>query len=127
MDRAGASGGDLDLVFAALADGTRRAILARLVDADQSVSALAEPFAMSLAAVSKHVHVLARAGLVSQVTTGRERRCRLEPDGLRAAGAWLRGFGHFDLEDWDALEALLAALDPDALHPVEPASEPRFR
>jgi DNA-binding transcriptional ArsR family regulator len=105
---------DLDLVFAALADRTRRAILTRLVAGDQSVGVLAEPFAMSLAAVSKHIQVLTRAGLVSQTVAGRTRTCRLEPDALRAASAWMRGFGHIDPEDWIALERLIAELEAEA-------------
>jgi len=100
---------DLDLVFAALADPTRRAILTALLAGDRGVSELAEPHAMSLAAISKHVQILARAGLVLQTRSGRVMVCRLLPDGLRAAGIWLQGVGGFDAEDYDALEALLEA------------------
>jgi DNA-binding transcriptional ArsR family regulator len=100
---------DLDLVFAALADAHRRAILTDLLAGAQSVGALAAPHAISLAAVSKHIAILARAGLVSQIRVGRETRCRLEPDGLRAAGLWMQGMGGFAPEDYDALEALVAA------------------
>jgi DNA-binding transcriptional ArsR family regulator len=99
---------DLDLIFAALADPTRRAILKRLLAGDASVGDLAAPFAMSLAAISKHVGILGRAGLVSQVQAGRVRTCRLEPDGLRVAAVWMQGFGDFDLMDVEALEWLLA-------------------
>ncbi len=102
-------GPDLDLVFAALADPTRRAILAALVAGDRPVTALAEPHAMSLAAISKHIHILARAGLLAQERAGRVVTCRLLPDGLRAVGIWLQGIGGFDPEDYDALERLLAA------------------
>lgn len=103
----------LDLVFAALADANRRAILTDLLAGPQTVGALAAPHAISLAAISKHIAILVRAGLVSQIRTGRETRCRLEPDGLRAAGLWMQGMGGFAPEDYDALEALIdAALDP---------------
>ena len=64
---------------------------------------------MSLAAISKHLGILARAGLVTQTRAGRVVTCRLEPDALRAAGIWLQGVGGFDPEDYDALERLLDA------------------
>ncbi len=73
---------DLDLIFAALADPTRRAILRSLLDGESNVSDLAEALPMTLAAVSKHLQILGRAGLVSQLRDGRVRTCRLEPDGL---------------------------------------------
>jgi DNA-binding transcriptional ArsR family regulator len=100
---------DLDLIFAALSDPTRRAILTSLLGGDRGVSELADPHDMSLAAISKHVQILARAGLVLQTRSGRTVVCRLLPDGLRAAGIWLQGVGGFDAEDYDALEALLVA------------------
>lgn len=109
----------LDQVFAALADPTRRAILSALAAGDRSVGALAEPHAMSLAAISKHIGILARAGLVMQQRSGRIVTCRLLPDGMRAAGIWMQGVGGFDVEDYDALERLLAGVlgeepeDPD--------------
>ncbi|WP_424931629.1 ArsR/SmtB family transcription factor [Amaricoccus macauensis] len=98
---------DLDLIFAALADPTRRAILRELLDGEQMVSAIAEPLPMSLAAVSKHLQILARAGLVSQRRDGRVRSCRLEPDGLAAAFLWMQGFGAFAMDDYDALERMI--------------------
>ena len=81
---------DLDLIFAALADPTRRAILTALLAGDRTVGELAEPRAMSLTAISKHLRILAHAGLVEQTRAGRSVGCRLLPDGLRAAGIWLR-------------------------------------
>ncbi|MFO1210835.1 MAG: metalloregulator ArsR/SmtB family transcription factor [Amaricoccus sp.] len=99
---------DLDLVFAALADPTRRAIVTALFDGDRTVGELAAPHAMSLAAVSKHVGILVRAGLVEQHRSGRRVTCRACPEGLRAAGIWLQGAGGFDAEDYDLLERLLA-------------------
>ncbi len=100
---------DLDLVFAALADPTRRAILGALVGGDRTVGELALPHAMSLAAVSKHLQVLARAGLVAQLRAGRATTCRLLPDGLTAAGIWIQGVGGYDAGDVDRLEMLIRA------------------
>ncbi len=108
-------GGDLDLTFAALADPTRRAIVTELFAGDRTVGELAAPFEMSLAAISKHIAFLVRAGLVTQLRSGRHVTCRVLPDSLRAAGLWLQGAGGFDAEDYDALERLVAmALGPDA-------------
>lgn len=98
---------DLDLVFAALADPTRRAIVTDLLSGARTVGELAAPHAMSLAAISKHLAILTRAGLVAQTRTGRTTSCRIEPDALRGAGLWMQGMGGFDPEDYDALEALL--------------------
>ncbi len=106
---------DLDRIFAALADGTRRHLLGQLLDGERTVGDLAKPLPMSLAAVSKHLQILMRAGLVSQLRHGRERACRLEPDGLAAALVWMQGFGSFDAHDMDALERMLGELmDDDA-------------
>jgi DNA-binding transcriptional ArsR family regulator len=100
---------DLDLIFAALADPTRRAILSVLMAGDRTVGELAGPHDMSLAAISKHLQVLARAGLLAQVRAGRAVTCRALPDGLRDAGIWIQGVGGFDADDIDALEALIRA------------------
>ncbi|MBI1170865.1 metalloregulator ArsR/SmtB family transcription factor [bacterium] len=97
----------LDLAFAALADPTRRAILAMLLEDDMAVTDVAEPFQMSLAAISKHLQVLADAGLISQEKRGRVKWCKLEPDALRAASVWMQGFGQFDPVDLDAFERFL--------------------
>lgn len=102
-------GTELDLIFAALADPTRRAILSTLMVRDRTVGELADPHEMSLAAISKHLQVLARAGLLAQERSGRVVTCRALPDGLRAAGIWIQGVGGFDAEDLDALEALVRA------------------
>jgi DNA-binding transcriptional ArsR family regulator len=98
---------DLDLIFAALADPTRRAILTALLAGDRTVGELADPHGMSLAAISKHIQVLVRAGLVLQRRSGRLVACRLLPDGLRVAGIWLQGVGGFDANDYDTLERLV--------------------
>lgn len=99
----------LDTVFAALADPTRRAILAMLLEDDMAVTDVAEPFEMSLAAISKHLGILAAAGLISQEKRGRVKWCRLEPDALKAASVWMQAFGQFEPVDLDAFERFLAA------------------
>ena len=99
----------LDLIFAALSDPTRRAILAMLLEDDMAVTDVAEPFAMSLAAISKHLTLLAEAGLIAQEKRGRLKWCKLEPDALRVATVWMQGFGQFDPVDLDGLERFLAA------------------
>lgn len=98
----------LSATFSALADPTRRAILALLLEDDMAVTDVAEPFHMSLAAISKHLQVLAEAGLISQEKRGRVKWCKLEPDGLRAASVWMQGFGQFDPVDLDGFERFLA-------------------
>lgn len=97
----------LDSVFAALADPTRRAILGMLLEDDMAVTDVAEPFSMSLAAISKHLGVLADAGLITRERRGRVIWCRLEPDALRAASVWMQGFGQFEPLDLDAFERFL--------------------
>lgn len=94
-------------IFAALADPTRRAILSMLLEDDMAVTDVAEPFQMSLAAISKHLQVLADAGLISRERRGRLIWCKLEPDALKPASVWMQGFGQFDPVDLDALERFL--------------------
>jgi DNA-binding transcriptional ArsR family regulator len=98
---------DLDLIFAALGDPTRRAILMMLLEDDMAVTDVAEPFEMSLAAVSKHLSILTRAGLIAQEKRGRVKWCKLEPDAMRAASVWMQGFGQFEEIDLDGLERFL--------------------
>jgi len=98
---------DLDAIFLALADPTRRAILALLLEDDMAVSDVAAAFPQSLAGISKHLTVLAECGLISQDKLGRVKWCKLEPDALRAASVWMQAFGQFDPLDLDALEGLL--------------------
>ena len=86
---------DLDAVFSALSDPTRRAIVVRLTEGEASVSELAEPFAVSLPAVTKHLAVLERAGLLEHHKEGRVRRCRLVPAPMRAADDWLSTYRVF--------------------------------
>lgn len=99
----------LDLIFAALADPTRRRVLAMLLEDDMAVSDVAQPFEMSLAAISKHLAVLATAGLIRQERRGRITWCKLDPAGMRAASIWMQGFGQFDPVDLDDFERFLAA------------------
>jgi DNA-binding transcriptional ArsR family regulator len=104
----------LDAVFAALADPTRRAILQLLLEDDMAVTDVAAPFAISLAAVSKHLGVLAECGLISRERRGRVIWCKLEPDALRTASAWMQGFGLFGDLDLDGFERFLDAELQDA-------------
>ena len=99
---------DLDTVFSALADPTRRRILTMLLEDDMAVTDVAEPFEMSLAAISKHLSILAGAGLISQEKRGRVKWCKLEPDALKGASVWMQGFGQFEPVNLDAFEAFLA-------------------
>jgi DNA-binding transcriptional ArsR family regulator len=98
---------NLDTVFSALADPTRRAILSMLLEDDMAVTDVAAPFQVSLAAISKHLQVLAEAGLISQEKRGRVKWCKLEPDALRAASVWMQGFGQFEPVNLDAFERFL--------------------
>ncbi len=100
----------LDLAFAALSDQTRRAILSQLLEQDLTVKNVAETYEMSLAAISKHLHVLTRAGLVRQVKQGREKICQLEPNALRAASLWMEGFGSFPTDFMENVESELETL-----------------
>lgn len=112
---------NLDTVFSALADPTRRAILSMLLEDDMAVTDVAEPFQMSLAAISKHLMVLAEAGLITQEKRGRVKWCKLEPDALRAASVWMQGFGQFDPVDLDQFERFLAT---ELTDPPESPNEP---
>ena len=98
----------LDDVFSALADPTRRAILARLSQADSSVGELAEPFEISLPAISKHLKVLERAGLVARKRDGRVHHCRLVAEPLGEAIDWIVRYGRFWETQLDSLETFLA-------------------
>jgi DNA-binding transcriptional ArsR family regulator len=99
----------LDRTFAALADPTRRAILARLRAGEATVGGLAEPFDMTLAAVSKHVGVLERAGLVRREVRGREHHCRLVAEPLRTVADWTDAYRACWEERLDALAGVLRA------------------
>lgn len=115
----------LDAVFAALADPTRRRLVGLLLTGDRPVGDLATSFEMSLTAVSKHLGVLMRAGLVSQRREGRVRWCRLHPEGLGAAQLWLESLGQLAPLDLDALEARLLeeGLIPDERGASDPGAD----
>jgi DNA-binding transcriptional ArsR family regulator len=100
----------LSLTFGALADPTRRAILARLASGETTVMALAEPFEMSLPAVSKHLKVLERAGLVARGQKAQWRPCRLEAAPLKDASRWIEGYRRFWQESFDRLDDYLRTL-----------------
>jgi DNA-binding transcriptional ArsR family regulator len=97
----------LDTIFAALADPTRRTILSMLLEDDMAVTDVAEPFEMSLAAISKHLMILTRAGLIAQEKRGRVKWCKLEPDAMKNANVWMQGFGQFEPVNLDAFERFL--------------------
>jgi DNA-binding transcriptional ArsR family regulator len=97
----------LDATFAALSDPTRRAILARLASGDASVNELCEPFAMSQPAISKHLKVLERAGLISRGRDAQRRPCRLEGKPLADASAWLEDYRQFWEQSFQRLDVLL--------------------
>lgn len=100
----------LSVTFAALADPTRRAILARLVHGEATVNELAEPFDLSLPAVSKHLKVLQRAGLVEQGRQAQWRPCRLRPEPLQEVAMWMAQYREFLGESFDRLDEYLRTL-----------------
>ena len=104
----------LDSVFRALSDGTRRRMLRRLSSGPHSVGELAAPFRISLAAASKHIKVLERAGLVERRIQGRTHLCQLRAEAMAGAGQWLGYYQEFWAQRLDALQAALEA------DPIEP-------
>jgi DNA-binding transcriptional ArsR family regulator len=102
----------LSSVFGALADPTRRAILARLIDGDLTVGELTAPFGVSQPAISKHLKVLEGAGLISRSRRATARLSHLEAEPLREATEWLVGYREYWDESYERLDALLAALQP---------------
>ena len=108
----------LDGIFAALADPTRRTILIMLLEDDMAVTDVAEPFEMSLAAISKHLGILMRAGLISQEKRGRVKWCKIDPDALRDASIWMQSFGQFEAVNLEAFEKFLdQELEGDTTEP----------
>lgn len=97
----------LSVIFAALADPTRRAILARLAEGDATVSELAEPFAISLPAISRHLKVLEHAGLITRSRSAQWRSSSLNPEPLREATAWMETYRRFWDANFDRLDAHL--------------------
>jgi len=112
----------LDATFAALADPTRRAILARLASGEASVTELAEPFEMTQPAISKHLKVLERSGLITRGRDAQRRPCRLEARPLAEATAWLEGYRQYWEANFQQLDALLDEMK--AMSPAPVASTP---
>jgi len=102
---------DLDAGFAALADPTRRAILARLASGEATVMELARPFAMSQPAISRHIKVLEEAGLVMRRAEGTKRHCRIAPEAIDELDRWLIGLRDTLSRNYARLDALLATMD----------------
>ena len=113
----------LSQTFSALADPTRRAILARLAQGETTVNDLAEPFDMSLPAVSKHLKVLEGAGLISRTREAQTRPCRLEPEALKAVDGWLETYREMWEQRLDRLEDYLAQLQKPKRKPARKAKE----
>jgi DNA-binding transcriptional ArsR family regulator len=106
--------GRLDATFAALADPTRRAILARLTRGETTVTELAAPFDMSLPAISKHLKVLERAGLIARGREAQWRPCRIAAEPLKEAASWLETYKVFWESTLDRLDSYLTEVQPDA-------------
>jgi len=113
LPKADLSGDDLDAMFAALADPTRRSIVAHLTNGEATVNELAEPFAMSVQAVSRHIQVLERAGLISRGRHRQTRPCRLEPEALRAATDWIDDQRRLWNDRFDRLDQHLTEIQSD--------------
>ena len=113
----------LDIVFSALADPTRRAILARLAEGESSVGELAEPFDISLPAISRHLRVLRNAGLVLRHKDGRVRRCALDAAPLKAASDWVETYRRFWDDQFDALAEYLEREQENSN--VQPTNKPK--
>jgi DNA-binding transcriptional ArsR family regulator len=114
MGTATATADPLDARFAALAHPTRRAIIARLAGGEATVTELARPFSMSQPAVTKHLRVLERAGLISRTRDAQRRPCRLRPEAIREVAEWAEGYRRFWEESYDRLEEYLHELKGEA-------------
>lgn len=115
----------LSTTFAALADPTRRAMLARLVQGEMTVTELAEPFDMSMPAVSKHLKVLERAGLIERSRKAQLRPARLDAEPLREAAAWIERYRQFWEESFDRLDDYLQVLQTQQNDANQPTDSPR--
>ncbi|MDB9697648.1 metalloregulator ArsR/SmtB family transcription factor [Amylibacter sp.] len=98
---------DLDNIFAALGDSTRREILIMLLEDDMAVTDVAEPFDMSLAAISKHLRILSKSGLIVQEKRGRVKWCKLQVHAMRDASLWMESFGQIEHMNLEAFEKFL--------------------
>ena len=117
----------LSLTFAALADPTRRSILTRLAEGEATVNELAEPFTMSLPAISRHLKVLERAGLISRGRDAQRRPCRLETAALAEAAGWLERYRQLWEARYQRLDALLEELQAERKRSNDAAREERGR
>jgi DNA-binding transcriptional ArsR family regulator len=115
---------DLDLLFGALADATRRGIVERLAVGEASVTELAAPFSISLPAISRHLKVLERASLITRSQEGRWRRARLSPTSLASAAMWLSRYERLWVESFGRLDEHLARLTTDQPAPPTHAPDP---
>jgi DNA-binding transcriptional ArsR family regulator len=119
----------LSQTFQALADPTRRAILAKLAQSEATggttVGELARPFDMSLPAVSRHLKVLTDAGLIERSTEAQWRRCTLRGEGLRAASDWIEFYRRFWEQQFDRLDAFLRRTEPEPKTPTKPVKGKR--
>ncbi len=116
---------NLSIVFSALADPTRRAILARLSDGEAPVKDLAEPFDLSGPAITKHLKVLERAGLISRSREGQQRPCRLEASALEPAAEWIEQYRAMWEDRLDRLGEFLKTVAPKPVAPKKPKKHPR--
>jgi DNA-binding transcriptional ArsR family regulator len=116
----------LSQTFSALADPTRRAILAKLASGAATVGEIAEPFDMSLPAVSRHLKVLTDAGLIERSTEAQWRRCALRGEGFRAASDWIEFYRRFWEQQFDRLDAFLKRTEPKP-EPTAPKGKRRAR
>jgi len=98
---------NLDKIFAALADSTRREILIMLLEDDMAVTDVAEPFNISLAAISKHLKILSKSGLIIQEKRGRVKWCKLQVNAMRDASIWMESFGQLEHINFEAFENFL--------------------
>ena len=125
MSQAALSEDQLDRAFGALADPTRRAILARLTRGDAGVLDVAEPFPMSQPAITKHLRVLEEAGLVSRHRLARQRMCHLEPQRLRQLSDWVGSYREFWEESFERLDELLEELQGSGVETPGPIARPQ--
>lgn len=116
---------NLDTTFAALADPTRRALLARLAREEATVMELAQPFSMSQPAISRHLKVLEEAGLILRRVDGTRRPCRLAPDGVAAVDQWLDMLRAALARNYDRLDQVLAEMASPQNPKSDPKSDPK--